>query len=54
MPEHFEMWVGYDMFFLVVTVCQVLLRLILLGFSPISSINILKSPNLTPDSKGES
>jgi hypothetical protein len=35
MPEHFEMWVGYGMFFLVVTVCQVLLPLVLLGFRPV-------------------
>lgn len=38
MPEHFEMWVGYGMFFLVVTVCQVLLPLVLLGFRPVPRI----------------
>lgn len=35
MPEHFEMWVGYGVFFLVVTVCQVLLSLVLLAFRPV-------------------
>lgn len=35
MPEHFEMWVGYGMFFLVATVCQVLLPLVLLAFRPV-------------------
>ena len=38
MPEHFEMWVGYGMFFLIVTVCQVLLPLVLLGFRPVPRI----------------
>ena len=32
------MWVGYGMFFLVVTVCQVLLPLVLLGFRPVPRI----------------
>lgn len=35
MPEHFEMWVGYGVFFLVVTVCQAGLALILLAFRPV-------------------
>ena len=34
MPEHFEMWVGYGAFFLVVTACQVMLSLVLLAFRP--------------------
>ena len=38
MPEHFEMWVGYGMFFLVVTVCQVLLPLVLLTFRPVPRV----------------
>lgn len=31
MPEHFEMWVGYGLFFLVATVCQLLLSHILVA-----------------------
>ncbi len=38
MPEHFEMWVGYGVFFLIVTVCQVLLSLVLLAFRPVPRI----------------
>ncbi len=37
MPEHFEMWVGYGAFFLVVTACQVMLSLVLLAFRPVPS-----------------
>lgn len=40
MPEHFEMWVGYGIFFLVVTVCQVLLSLVLLAFRPVPRLVI--------------
>lgn len=40
MPEHFEMWVGYGVFFLVVTVCQVLLSLVLLAFRPVPRLVI--------------
>ena len=40
MPEHFEMWVGYGAFFLVVTVCQVLLSLVLLAFRPVPRLVI--------------
>lgn len=35
MPEHFEMWVGYGIFFLVATVCQVLWALVVLADRPI-------------------
>ena len=35
MPEHFEVWGGYGAFFLVVTVCQVLLALVLLAVRPV-------------------
>ena len=35
MPEHFEMWVGYGIFFLVSTICQVALALVLLADQPI-------------------
>lgn len=35
MPEHFEMWVGYGVFFLAVTICQVLLALVLLAVRPV-------------------
>lgn len=35
MPEHFEMWVGYGVFFLAVTICQVLLALVLLADRPV-------------------
>ncbi|CAG0983183.1 hypothetical protein ANAEL_01864 [Anaerolineales bacterium] len=38
MPEHFEMWVGYGAFFLVVTACQVMLSLVLLAFRPVPRI----------------
>jgi hypothetical protein len=38
MPEHFEAWVGYGVFFLVVSVCQVLLALALLAFRPVPRI----------------
>ena len=34
MPEHFEEWIGYGVFFLVATVCQVLLALVLLADLP--------------------
>ena len=35
MPEHFEMWVGYGLFFLAVTICQALLALVLLAKRPV-------------------
>lgn len=35
MPEHFEMWVGYGIFFLAATVCQVLWALIVLADHPL-------------------
>ncbi|MBI2757772.1 MAG: hypothetical protein HYX49_03755 [Chloroflexi bacterium] len=38
MPEHFEMWVGYGVFFLAVTICQVLLALVLLAVRPVSPV----------------
>ena len=34
MPEHFEEWIGYGLFFMVATVCQVLLALVLLAHTP--------------------
>ena len=34
MPEHFEAWIGYGVFFLVATVGQVLLALVLLADLP--------------------
>ncbi len=38
MPQHFEAWVGYGVFFLVVTICQVLLSLVLLAFRPVPRV----------------
>ncbi len=35
MPEHFGQWIGYGLFFLAATVCQVLLALVLLADSPL-------------------
>jgi len=35
MPEHFDMWIGYGVFFLAATVCQVLLALVLLADRPL-------------------
>ena len=34
MPEHFEEWIGYGLFFMVAAVCQVLLALVLLADVP--------------------
>jgi hypothetical protein len=35
MPEHFEAWIGYGLFFLAASVSQVLLALCLLAFRPV-------------------